>query len=350
MLCKMRKYAAALMLAVLGAGPAFGQTGYIPNGAGPATQAGTGLNPSLPSLVSRVSEAGLALGQTGYIPNGAGTVTQAGTGLNPTMPALISGPATAVSVGNSGTNGCVFCNQSACPHCNPYEDNNGPLLDCNPCLDSPSWVSPGWFAVELDVVGSHIKNRLQGQVGSDPIHLPTAELDWTVSPRIELGYHCARAKASCSWLTSSKPTRGVKNAGQLRPGRRSGELHSRLNINAWDIDYGSREYGLWPCCDMRWRAGVRLAGVFFDSTDNSPILEEREANYYFGAGPHIGLDLRRFVMGTEDAIHWPHGIGILNWANSPNFRGGLCQRPLDEYAGHTLVGHPGRSGLGAAGL
>jgi hypothetical protein len=49
---------------------------------------------------------------------------------------------------------------------------------------------------------------------------------------------------------------------------------------------------------MRWRAGVRLAGVFFDSTDNSPILEEREANYYFGAGPHIGLDLRRFVMGT----------------------------------------------------
>jgi hypothetical protein len=76
-------------------------------------------------------------------------------------------------------------------------------------------------------------------------------------------------------------------------------LHSRLDINAWDIDYGSREYSLWPCWDMRWRAGVRLAGVYFDSTEFNALLQQKESNYYFGVGPHVGLDLRRFIMGTE---------------------------------------------------
>src|SRR5207302_1510805 len=75
-------------------------------------------------------------------------------------------------------------------------------------------------------------------------------------------------------------------------------LHSSLAINAWDLDYGSREYGLWPHCDMRWRAGIRVASLFFDSVETSPALEQRVANYFSGVGPHVGLDLRRFIMGT----------------------------------------------------
>src|SRR5438270_10004503 len=76
----------------------------------------------------------------------------------------------------------------------PYQDRNGPLLRGDPWLDRPEAPPPGWFlGLELDVVGAHIKNRLQAPVTVDgttidPLHLPTADMDWTGAPRIELGY------------------------------------------------------------------------------------------------------------------------------------------------------------------
>jgi hypothetical protein len=191
------------------------------------------------------------------------------------------------------------CPPPPVPFCNPYEDNNGPLLKGDPCLDSPCWAPPGWFfGVELDVVGSHVKNRLVGQIGDDTVHVPSADLDWTVSPRFELGYRFAAGWGELLLTYKFLATSGTQTQSGFDGDDQLAVLHSRLNINAWDLDYATREYSLWPCCDMRWRAGVRLAGVFFDSVENNSFSEQRESNYFFGAGPHVGLDVRRFVMGT----------------------------------------------------
>jgi Legionella pneumophila major outer membrane protein precursor len=185
------------------------------------------------------------------------------------------------------------------PPCNPYEDCNGPLLKGDCCLDSPSWAPPGWFfGVETDLVGSHIKNRLVNQVGNDKVHLPTAELDWTVSPRFEVGYRFAQGAGELLLAYKFLVTTGTGTLPDFDAADNPANLHSRLDINVWDFDYGSREYSLWPCWDMKWRAGVRMAGVFFDSTATSQLLEQHVSNYFFGAGPHLGLDLRRFVAGT----------------------------------------------------
>src|SRR6516164_3936047 len=64
------------------------------------------------------------------------------------------------------------------PACAPYEDDNGPLLKGSPFLDWPACAPPGCFgAIELDLVGPHIKNRLTGSVtvngATDQVHLPT---------------------------------------------------------------------------------------------------------------------------------------------------------------------------------
>lgn len=184
-----------------------------------------------------------------------------------------------------------------CP-CNPYEDNNGPLLQGDPLLDNPLVAPLGWFgSLEADLAGTHIKNRLVNQVTvngtTDMLHLPTAELDWTVSPRIEVGYRFGEGAGELLLAYKFLLTSGNATLPNFDTAGDAGNLHSRLNTNAWDLDYGSHEYGLLPCCDMKWRAGIRLASVFFDSMATSPLLEQRVANNFVGAGPHVGLDLRR---------------------------------------------------------
>src|SRR5439155_6986850 len=78
-----------------------------------------------------------------------------------------------------------------------YQDNNGRLLRGDPLLDRPELPPPGWFAgVEVTILGPHVKNRLQAPVtieGFEPntVALPGAPLDWTGSPRFELGYRLA---------------------------------------------------------------------------------------------------------------------------------------------------------------
>jgi len=267
-------------------------------------------------LVLALLAANPAFCQSSYGTNGSGSNGPAATGLNAPLPTLAPGPTTAapltpapLPVGErgwgegAGVNGCVFCNRTPASQCNPYEDNNGPLLKGDPCLDSPSWAPPGWFfGLEMDIVGARLKNHLSSQVTvgavTDTVHLPTAALDWTVSPRIEVGYRFAHGAGELLLAYQFLATSGTETQADFDAAGNPGNLHSRLNINAWDLDYACREYGLWPDCDMRWRAGVRLAGVFFDSLETSPLLEQRVANYYFGAGPHLGLDLRRFVKGT----------------------------------------------------
>jgi hypothetical protein len=44
---------------------------------------------------------------------------------------------------------------------------------------------------------------------------------------------------------------------------------------------------------MKWKVGVRIADVFFDSLAEGLFIEQRTTNTFVGAGPHVALDFWR---------------------------------------------------------
>jgi hypothetical protein len=173
-----------------------------------------------------------------------------------------------------------------------------PLPSHDALLDGPT-SPPGWFgSVEVDFLKPHVTNRLSGKVfyddGSfDPVRLPGAELDWVASPRFELGYRlsegCGEIVMSYRFLT----TDGHANLPNfdLFADVADALLKSRLDLNVFDLDYASREISLGTHWDLKWRAGVRVADLYYDSRAFGQITAQRASNQFVGAGPHAALDV-----------------------------------------------------------
>jgi hypothetical protein len=151
-------------------------------------------------------------------------------------------------------------------------------------------------------VAPHIKNRLTSEVGIgtgfDQVHLPTAGLDWTGAPRIELGYRFSDDGGEFLLAYRSLVSEGTDFILGFDTPDSAGFLKSRLNVNVLDIDFSSHECCLGSGWDMKWKIGARLASVFFDSRAFGSFLEQRTSNDFRGAGPHLGLDLWRQIDGT----------------------------------------------------
>jgi len=186
------------------------------------------------------------------------------------------------------------------PRLMPYSSIPPPPVvpDPNFSIAPPAFEPPGLFAsVELGLVGPHVKNRLSASVPfdgflPDTVQVPNAPLDWTVSPRFELGYRLPQDFGE--FLASFRFL--VTQGSAIIPGFNvvgDGLLHSRLNLNVLDLDYASREFALGPNWDMKWKVGARLANVFFDSRVDGLFVDQRTSNFFLGAGPHAGLDLGR---------------------------------------------------------
>ena len=184
----------------------------------------------------------------------------------------------------------------------PGPDVQRPYFQEDPLLDPPWLPRPGWFVeAEVDPSTAHVKNHLTNtvQVGASTPTVQTAgtPLDWTVSPRFDLGYRLPSGFGEFVFGYRFLATTGTGiGAGPDGPAT----IKSRLDMQVADLDYASREFSLWPYCDMKWRTGLRLASVFFDSrVDETPgeaaggsgILESRTSNTYTGVGPHAGVEL-----------------------------------------------------------
>ena len=183
------------------------------------------------------------------------------------------------------------------------EDRNGSVLKADSYLE-PRPNNLGWFAsADLDFLGPHVNNQLTAPVTAGPrtdqVALPSADLHWTLSPRIELGYRFGQATGellvSFRFLasTGSTTTPAFDDLGN------PGALHSRLSMHVIDLDYASQENSLLPGFDMKWRVGVRIASLFFDSVETSPLLERHVSNRFVGAGPHVVLDLWRPLLNRR---------------------------------------------------
>jgi hypothetical protein len=185
------------------------------------------------------------------------------------------------------------------PECAPFEDSNGPLLIGDPRLDGQATL--GWFAsIEANVVHPVLRPRLQAPVALGAIEqgvpapragvvltevaVPAAKLDWTVMPRVELGYRFGQA------------------AGELLAGYRfltttatEAALRTHLSLHVVDLDYANREPTHGPLWDMKWRAGVRLVDIYTASQAQRALAAQEASVFFVGAGPHVGLDVWRHL-------------------------------------------------------
>jgi hypothetical protein len=157
--------------------------------------------------------------------------------------------------------------------------------------------------VDVAAMAAHFKNRVFGSVPlgdffTDTIHVPGASLDWTASPRVELGYRLWAGYGEFFVSYQSLVTDGSSN---LAPDAGNAHLHSRLNINQVDFDY-AHYHALAPGWDLRWRVGVRFTAAYYDTqalqsfsleAGASGLDELRFANNFVGAGPHAGLEIWR---------------------------------------------------------
>jgi hypothetical protein len=174
----------------------------------------------------------------------------------------------------------------------PYSDRNGLSLRGDPLLEGPA--APGWFfGLELDLVVPHITNGLNAVVtvpGFQPdlVAIGGAPLDWTGSPKFDLGYRFGEGlgEAVLSYRLLATDGRAILPGWDLDGS--DAPLKTDLEMNVVDLDYVSRDFAPGGICDLRWRAGVRLASIHFDSRAEGFFLEQQASDNFFGAGPHVG--------------------------------------------------------------
>jgi hypothetical protein len=186
----------------------------------------------------------------------------------------------------------------------------GPYFEREPLFDPPALPQPGWFArLDVTFLKPSVQNRLSGQpqIGNQPpgqVNLPSASLDWTAAPYLQVGYRLPSGFGEIALAYRGFGTRGTSTFADTDG---PASLHSRLDVNQVDLDYLSREYSLWPHCEMKWHVGVRLTYLYFDSRADenfddaaagSGIVETSVSNNYWGIGPHAGVELARHIDGA----------------------------------------------------
>jgi hypothetical protein len=172
------------------------------------------------------------------------------------------------------------------------------------------------LAIDKVHIKSHVANTVTTPTAAPVVAIGTAALDWTVAPRFEMGYRLPSGFGEFAIGYRFLATDGRDTSvGLDGPAAR----RSRFALNELDFDYGSREFSLWPCCDLTWRVGLRVDWVYFDTTATeavglaaagSGIVAERSTNSYVGVGPHTGMEVAQHlgqsgwsvVLGTDLAI------------------------------------------------
>jgi hypothetical protein len=223
----------------------------------------------------------------------------------------------------------------------------GRYFELDPLLDPPDLPRVGWFTgLDLGIIGPHIKNRLTENVQIDGlapfgVHLPTAPLEWTVAPRIEIGY---RLPSGFGAFALSYRFFGTDGSDTVLGPDGPASLRSRLDLNVLDLDYQSWEMSLWPNWEMKWWFGLRQANIYFDSQENesiaaaaagSGLFATRTTDHYLGWGPHYGLELDR---------HWKDsGLSLVTWVDGATLLG----RTVQHYqATSTILGPNGQPLVG----
>jgi hypothetical protein len=188
------------------------------------------------------------------------------------------------------------------------EDSNGNLLAGDPYLEPPEFPRPGWFTgLETLLLKPRVRNDVVGLVpfngASTLVYIPQTRLDWTVAPRLEIGYRLPEGLGEFSFGYRFLASDGERNRDFQGIGPLTRRVESRLDLNVFDLDYSSREFFLGPDWDLKWRLGARLATSYLDQKSHSFLLLQRTSNHFVGAGPHFGVDVWRSLHFGGTAVY-----------------------------------------------
>jgi len=125
------------------------------------------------------------------------------------------------------------------------------------------------------------------------LELPNTDLNATASPFIEIGWFNfgpGYGELAINYrILATDGNNYFAGTGPNEPFH----AHSTLNLQTIALDYICKDCPLWDDLLLSWDAGVRLQVVFFDTQAQSASTFEQARNYFFGAGPHVGVGLAR---------------------------------------------------------
>jgi hypothetical protein len=178
------------------------------------------------------------------------------------------------------------------PFCQPRDPGqNGWGWD-----DWPSLPEHFFGDVEIDILKPHLKAALTNVVTFPDgtkvnVQPPTTQVAWTAAPRFEVGWFIY---PNLGYLALSY--RGFADDAQQIATSLDGTpfaLRTRLDVNQAAFDYGTLPYSYAPRWFVAGRIGIAAADVFFDNRAVSAAQAQYASNNYYGAGPHVRLDLWR---------------------------------------------------------
>jgi hypothetical protein len=186
----------------------------------------------------------------------------------------------------------------------------------DPLLDPPQWRQrPGWFTdYRFDIIHPHlffgmVRSGVVAPNGQFALVAPgAANLNWTVAPRLEIGYRLPSGFGAFAFSDRFFQTGG---AGPFSGPAGLTNRTSRLTVNYCDWDYISHEFTPWVTPQsnwtLEWRAGIRLANSWTDNLVDKPfgmaamsnhVFIQGDNNFQIGAGPHFGVQAERLDPET----------------------------------------------------
>ena len=131
------------------------------------------------------------------------------------------------------------------------------------------------------------------------VAIPGNNLGVTVAPKLEVGYRLDDSLGQLSLAYRFVASDGT--GGRVVDGIPLNS-RSRLSLNQFDLDYGTAPYSPEPHWNLQSRVGIRLGSVYYDTRQCNDFLEQRESNYFLGAGPHASLTVERQLILSNFAV------------------------------------------------
>jgi Legionella pneumophila major outer membrane protein precursor len=177
-----------------------------------------------------------------------------------------------------------------------------PGLEWSPEKPSLQVEADCFVDAEIEVVFPHLSSVLSApvQLGdggpTKQLEVRNTRLNATVSPFIELGgfgFGPGYGELAVNYRILAT----VGNDDFLGNGANASySVRSTLNLQTFAFDYIRKDCPVLDDLMLSWDVGVRVQVVYFDTQVQSAGTFEQARNYFFGAGPHLGLGLSETLL------------------------------------------------------
>lgn len=176
-----------------------------------------------------------------------------------------------------------------------------------------AWLM-NWDATVLKPI---VKNKIRVNDGVPALFdysgMLSSSLDYTVAPRVELGYRLPDSQGAFLVGYRYLGSEGTDSAGGT-------DIRSRFNLNVVDFIYETSPFRPWGNWYITSRVGGRMALSFYDTQNVTGALSQSESSNFFGGGLTGALDVeRRFDALPGLAIYSNFDSSILIGQVEQNF-------------------------------